>query len=178
MPVAFSEVLQDETLGVRNRRDLKRLYDLAKAAVAEKRLTLEGHSLPESFNAWLARLEGETKLPKRDVDVVDFSFADDEKLGRWKASLRPEPPQPKRVLSAAAKDLLGSVQALEQVNRASLGMTNGKKDEVLAALSDLQGAVYSFLEGYDEVQEGLKLPERSLELSNVQVRAPKKARGS
>lgn len=170
MPVTLSELLADESLEVNSRRDVRRLYDAAKTAVAEGELTLEGHSLPASLNAWIGRVEGAAKLPKRDVDVVDFSFADDERLGRWREAQRPRLPQPKRSLSAAARDLLAALQALERANRASLGMTNGKKDEVLAALSDLQGAVHTFLDGYDAVQEALKLPERGLELANVRVR--------
>lgn len=173
MPVTFSQLLEDERLEVSSRRDVRRLYDAAKAAVSEGALRLEGHSLPASLNAWIARVEGAAKLPKRDVDVVDFSFADDERLARWRAAQRPRPPQPKRSLSAPARDLLAALQALERANQTSLGMTNGKKDEVLAALSDLQGAVYTFLDGYDAVQEKLKLPERGLELANVRVRQPR-----
>lgn len=178
MSVTFSELLQDEQLGVKTRRDVRRLYDAAKLAVSEKRLTLEGHSLPTTLNRWIAQVEGKTELPKREVDVVDFSFAEDDKLSRWKADLSPEPPLRKRVMSAAAKDLLESLKALEQANSESLAMTNGKKDDVLMALSDLQGAVYSFLESYDQAQEGLRLPERGLELSQVQVRQSRKKKAN
>ena len=91
-------------------------------------------------------------------------------MREFASSLRPVPPKPKRVLSPPAFELLESLRALEGANAASLGMTNGKKDDVLAALSDLQGAVYSFLDAYDGAQSALKLPERTLEPDRVTVR--------
>jgi hypothetical protein len=166
MPITFSELLDDPALGVKHRRDIKRLYDAAKAAVRAGALTLEGHSLPASLNAWIARAEGEAKLPKTDTDVVDFSFADDDRLRVWRDA---QTPKPKTRLSRDAHALLIGVRDLAEASRASLAMTNGKKDDVLAALSDLQGAVYTFLDTYDGVRDTLKLPARDLEPAQVEV---------
>ncbi len=179
MPVTFSSFLQDEAFEVKNRRDLKALYERVKTDVAAGDLNLEGHTLPTTLNVWLERVEGSDKLLSRDVDVVDFSIADDKKLAVWKKSyfgeLHKERVAKKTVYaSQAARDLLSSVQELEQANANSLNLMNGTKDNLLSGLSDLQGAVYLLLNAYDGARDKLKLPARDTPLESVKVRQAKK----
>ena len=179
MPVTFSSFLQDETFEVKNRRDLKALYERVKTDVAVGELTLEGHTLPTTLNVWLKTVEGDDKLLSRDVDVVDFSIADDKKLTAWKKSyfgeLHKERVAKKTVYtSQAARDLLSSVQELEQANANSLNLMNGNKDDLVSGLSDLQGAVYLLLNAYDGARDKLKLPARDTPLESVKVRQAKK----
>ncbi len=179
MPVTFSSFLEDEAFEVKNRRDLKALYERIKADVAAGELTLDGHTLPTTLNVWIERVEGGDKLLSRDVDVVDFSIADDKKLAAWKKSyfgeLHKERAAKKTVYtSQAARDLLEGVQELEQANANSLGLMNGNKDELLSGLSDLQGAVYLLLNAYDGARDKLKLPARDTPLESVKVRQAKK----
>lgn len=180
MPIRFSDLLADEAFGVRNRRDIREFYDAVKDAVAEGSVNLEGHSLPTTLNAWIARVEGDGKMLKRDTDTVDFSLADDEALASWRERwLAARTPKPKTVYtSASAHALFERVKALEEVNRASLAATNGKKDDLLSALSDMQAAAALLLQCYDRVRTPLKLPDRELPLSAVKPRQrPKRERG-
>ena len=175
MPVTFSSFLQDEAFEVKNRRDLKALYERVKTDVAAGELTLEGHTLPTTLSVWLERVEGNGKRLSRDVDVVDFSLADDKKLVAWKKSylgeLHKERAAKKTVYtSQAARDLLSSVQELEQANANSLNLMNGTKDDLVSGLSDLQGAVYLLLNAYDGARDKLKLLERGTPLESVKVR--------
>lgn len=174
MPTLFSDLLKDPAFEVTNRRAVKGLYETIKTAVKAKRLNLEGHTLPTSLNEWIKLVEGDKKLPARDVDVVDFSLAEDKKFDKWrKTYLAGKNPV---LMSAGAKSLLEAVQELETANKNSMGLMNGNKDDVVAALSDLQAAVYMFMTTYDKVGGGLKLPERSTPLERVKVGKPKKAK--
>ena len=179
MPVTFNELFQDEAFEVRNRRDLKAFYDLVKETVKKGDLDLEGHTLPTTMNEWIRQLEGDKNLPKREQDVVDFSLAEDETFKRWKKAYLNELKKAKLAkqtvyVSQDAKDLVESVQAVHDANARSLEMTNNKKEDVLAALSDLQGAVYMFLSTYDGARSSLKLPDRALPLEVFKVRQTKK----
>ena len=155
------------------------MYEWVKAAVAAGEVTLEGHTLPTTLNAWIERVEGSDKRLSRDVDVVDFSLADDKKLAVWKkqyfGEVHKERAAKKTVYtSQAARDLLKGVQELEQANANSLNLMNGNKDDLVSGLSDLQGAVYLLLNAYDGAREKLKLPERDTPLESVKVRQSKK----
>lgn len=178
MPITFSSFLNDESFEVKNRRDLKALYERVKAAVAAGELNLEGHTLPTTLNTWLRLVEPNEKPLSRDVDVVDFSLADDKKLAAWKkgylGELSKERAAKKTVYaSQAARDLLASVQELTAANANSLSLMNGNKDDLISGLSDLQGAVYLLLGAYDAAREKLKLPARDTPLGSVKVRQAK-----
>lgn len=178
MPVTFSSFLTDEAFDIKNRRDLKLLYERVKADVAAGDLGLEGHTLPTTLNTWLKTVEGDDKLLSRDVDVVDFSIADDKKLTAWKKSYFGELNRAiaaKKTVYASqeARDLLEGVQELEQANANSLNLMNGTKDDLVSGLSDLQGAVYLLLGAYDGAREKLKLPARDTPLESVKVRQAK-----
>lgn len=179
MPVTFSSFLTDENFNINNRRDLKALYDRVKANVAAGELNLEGHTLPTTLNAWIERVEGDDKRLSRDVDVVDFSLADDKKLVAWKKSYFGELNRAlaaKKTVYASqeVRDLLEGVQELEKANANSLNLMNGNKDDLVSGLSDLQGAVYLLLGAYDGARDKLKLPARDTPLESVKVRQPKK----
>ena len=181
MPITFNELLRDETFEVRNRRDLKAFYELIKEIIRKGDLTLEGHTLPTTMNEWIRQLEGDKNLPKREQDVVDFSIAEDETFKKWKKAYLGELKRARLAnqtvyVSQAAKDLVESVQTVSDANARSLEMTNNKKEDVLAALSDLQGAVYMFLNAYDGARAKLKLPDRTLPLEVFKVRQTKKAK--
>jgi len=174
MPTLFSDLLKDPAFEVSNRRAVKELYETVKTAVRAKKLNLEGHTLPTSLNDWIKQVEGDKKLPARDVDVVDFSLAEDKKLDKWrKTYLASKNPV---LMSQGAKNMLEAVQELETANKNSMTLMNGNKDDVVAALSDLQAAVYLFMTTYDKVSSGLKLPERSTPLERVKIGKAKAAR--
>ena len=167
MSILFSSFLKDSAFEVKNRRDIRELYETVKGAVKDEVLQLEGHTLPASFNDWIRQVEGDKKLPKRDVDVVDFSLADDKKYAAWRNNfLQSKNPV---VLSQGAKDLLEAVKDMDTANSASMTLMNGTKDDVVAALSDLQAAVYMFMSTYDRVGGKLALPERDTPLERVKV---------
>ncbi|CAN5877747.1 hypothetical protein BH24DEI2_BH24DEI2_21160 [soil metagenome] len=178
MPVTFSSFLTDEAFDIKNRRDLKAFYDRVKADVAAGELTLEGHTLPTTLNAWLTTVEGDDKRLSRDVDVVNFSLADDKKLAAWKkvyfGELNRALAAKKTVYaSQEARELLEGVQGLERANANSLNLMNGNKDDLVSGLSDLQGAVYLLLGAYDGARDKLKLPARDTPLESVKVRQGK-----
>ena len=179
MPVTFNELFRDEAFEIHNRRDLKAFYELVKEIVKKGGLTLEGHTLPTTMNEWIRQLEGDKNLPKREQDVVDFSLAEDEAFKKWKKAYLGELRKARLAsqtvyINQAAKDFVESVQAVSDANARSLEMTNNKKEDVLAALSDLQGAVYMFLNAYDGARAKLKLPDRTLPLEVFKVRQPRK----
>jgi len=179
MPITFSDLFRDEAFEVRNRRDLKAFYELVKETVKRGDLTLEGHTLPTTMNEWIRQLEDDKILPKREQDVVDFSLAEDEAFKKWKKAYLGELRKARLAsqtvyVNQAAKDLVESVQTVSDANARSLEMTNNKKEDVLAALSDLQGAVYMFLNSYDGARAKLKLPDRTLPLEVFKVRQAKK----
>ena len=172
MPVLFTDLMRDEAFEIRNRKGLRELYEHVKDAVKTKKLSLEGHTLPTGFNSWLAELEPDKKPPARDSDVVDFSLADDKALAAWrKAYLSEKNPV---YMSSSAKDLLQAVQELDSASNASMSLMNGPKDDVVAALSDLQAAVYMFMTSYDKVQKSLGLPDRKVALERVKIAKSKK----
>ena len=176
MPTLFSDLLQDPAFEIKNRRAVKELYETVKTAVKAKKLNLEGHTLPTSLNEWIKMVEGDKKLPARDVDVVDFSLTEDKKLAKWrKGYLASKNPV---LMSQGAKQLLEAVQELGAANQNSMGLMNGNKDDVVAALSDLQAAVYMFMTAYDQVQSKLKLPERSTPLECVKIAKTRAAKAS
>ena len=179
MPVKFSDLIEENAPQIRNRRAVRRFYEEAKGAVQKGELNLEGHSLPTTMNAWIRLVEGEDKKLTKDYDVVDFSFADDEALKRWRAA-RLEAQESARgqktvYLSESGKALLERVKGLEAAREESLLRGSSKKEDVVSALSDLQAAVFEFTATYDEVQGALRLPKRELELARVRVRQSKKA---
>ena len=179
MPITFNELFRDEAFEVCNRRDLKSFYELVKTIVKKGELTLEGHTLPTTLNEWIQQLEGDKNLPKREQDVVNFSLAEDEAFRKWKKAYLDELRKAKLAsqtvyVSQAAKDFVESVQTISDANARSLEMTNNKKEDVLAALSDLQGAVYMFLGTYDGARGSLRLPDRALPLEVFKVRQAKK----
>lgn len=168
MPILFSHLLTDPAFAIKNRRDIKTFYDQVKSDVKANKLTLEGHTLPLGMNDFIRLVEGDKKLPARDSDVVDFSLAEDKKYASWRSSYLAE--QNPVYLSAQAKDLLQSVQELDTASSSSMSLMNGTKDDVVAALSDLQAAVYMFMTSYDKVQKGLGLPERTTALERVKLK--------
>lgn len=167
MSVTFTDLLKDPAFAVKNRKQIKELYDLIKKLVKEKKLNLEGHTLPASFNDWIVLIEGNKKLPKRDTDVVDFSLAQDKKYESWrKAYLIASNPV---LMSQAAKDLLESVQELETASTNSMSLMNGNKDDVVTALSDMQAAIAIFLNTYDKHKTKLQLPNRDTALERIKI---------
>lgn len=172
MPVLFTDLMRDEAFEIRNRKGLRELYEHVKDAVKTKKLSLEGHTLPASFNDWLRELEPDKKLPTRDSDVVDFSLADDKALATWRKTYLSE--KNPVYMSSGAKELLQTVQELDSASSASMSLMNGPKDDVVAALSDLQAAVYMFMTSYDKVQKGLGLPDRKVALERVKLARSKK----
>lgn len=167
MPILFTDLMRDDAFEIRNRKSLREFYEVVKEAVKTKEVNLEGHTLPTSFKAWLAELEPSKKLPARDTDVVDFSIADDKALASWRKRYLSE--KNPVYLSSGAKELLQTVQALDAASTVSMSSINGTKDDVVAALSDLQAAVYMFMTNYDKVQKGLNLPERGTALERVKL---------
>jgi hypothetical protein len=181
MPITFAELLVDKTFAIKNRRDIKAFYEAVKQAVKSKKLRLEGHSLPVSLNDWIRRIEGDKKSLGRDLDVVDFSLADDKKFQGWKRAFLEELAKTREAhktisLSQSAYDLLLGLKALQEANHSSMQLMNGNKDDVVAGLSDLQGAAYMLLSSYDKVRESLKLPLREVALERVKIKAPKPAK--
>lgn len=175
MPITFTELLRDEALRVSNRRDVRSLYDEVKRAVREGELDLEGHSLPTTLNAWIREVEGKGKELKNDVDTVEFSLAENAALKRWRQAQAREAERGDAsarsvYVSPNSHALFDRVKELERANEASLGVSNGKKDDILGALSDLQAAVGLFLHTYDGVRGALKLPDRALPADKVKVR--------
>lgn len=168
MPVTFSQLLGDATFKVRNRRDLKRFYDEVKLAVRENDLALEGHTLPTTMNAFIERVEGKKDALSRDYDVVDFSLASNGKLKRWRERYLLRDRQV--VTSAESRELFERIKTLADASDRSMKSTNGKKDDLLTALSDLQAAAALTVQTYDKVRETFKLPDRVLELEQVKVR--------
>ena len=179
MPIKFSDLVKGDASQLRSRRAIKRFYEEAKGAVQRGDLNLEGHSLPTTMNAWIRLVEGEGKELANDYDVVDFSFADDDALKRWRAAHLEAQESAKGqktvYLSESGSELLASVKSLEAAREESLLRGSSKKEDVVSALSDLQAAVFEFMATYDEVQGALRLPKRGLELGRVRVRKPKKA---
>ena len=167
MPILFTDLMRDDAFEIRNRKTLRELYEVVKEAVKAKHLNLEGHTLPTGFNTWLAELEPDKKLPARNTDVVDFSLADDKAFATWRKRYLSE--KNPIYLSSGAKELLQTVQELDATSTASMTSINGTKDDVVAALSDLQAAVYMFMTSYDKVQKGLNLPERGVALERVKL---------
>ena len=179
MPVRFSDLIKENAPQIRNRRAIKRFYEETKGAVQQGELNLEGHSLPTTMNTWIRLVEGEGKERASDYDVVDFSFADDDALKRWRAARLEEQESAKGrktvYLSESGRELLERVKGLEAAREESLLRGGSKKEDVVSALSDLQAAVFEFMATYDEVQGALRLPARGLELARVKVRKSKKA---
>ena len=178
MPVKFSELIRDDAFRIRGRRTLKRFYEEAREAVQKGELNLEGHSLPSTMNAFIRATEGEGKELAADYDVVDFSFADDEALQRWRAAHSEKGAEggAKTVyMSESGKALLESMKGLEGAREESLLRGSSKKEDVVSALSDLQAAVFEFMATYDEVQGALRLPRRGVDLERVRVRKAGKA---
>ncbi len=176
MPVRFSTLLRDDSMEVRSRHELTRCYQSVKRAVHEGGLKFEGHSLAATFNHWLALLESEPPL-KTDRDVVDFSLADDAALARWKDHWRQRAgSRRRRTVSANAFELFSQLQDLETAYSAGMAVevSNGKKDDLQAALSDLQAAVALLFGSYDKVQAGLRLPDRQLPREALRPRTRKK----
>jgi ribonucleotide reductase alpha subunit len=168
VPVTFSQLLDDETFKVRNRRDLKRFYDEVKLAVRESDLALEGHTLPTTMNAFIERVEGKKDALTRDYDVVDFSLASNGKLKRWRDRYLLRDKQV--VTTAEARELFERIKELSAASDRSMKSTNGKKDDLLTALSDLQAAAALTVQTYDNIREAFKLPDRALEIEQVKVR--------
>lgn len=173
MPVTFSQLLGDAAFKVGNRRDLKRLYDEVRTAVREQDLTLEGHTLPTTMNAFIEQVEGERDALSRDYDVVDFSLADNTKLKRWRERYLLRDKQV--FVVAEARELFERIKELGEANERSMHSTNGKKDDLLTALSDLQAAAALMLQSYDRVRETFKLPDQALTLEQVKVRRGRNA---
>lgn len=170
MAILFSDLIKNEAFEIKNRKRLRAFYERVKTDVAAGRLKLEGHTLPTTFNTWLGIVEPNKKPPAKDADVVDFSLKDDAKFAGWRKSYLSE--QNPVYLSAAQKELLERVQELEAVSKTSMDLMNGTKDDVVAALSDLQAAVYMFGASYDKLQKSSDLPERSTPLERVKVGKP------
>ncbi len=168
MPRKFTEMLTDNAYKVRNRRDVKRFYQEVRDAVAAGTLGLDGHTLPTTMNAFIERVEGKPGALSNDYDVVGFSLADNGKLKRWRQTYLLKDKQVN--VSAEARELFERVKELAAANERSMGSTNGKKDDLLTALSDLQAAVALLLQSYDQLREGFKLPDRALKLTQVKVR--------
>ncbi len=170
MPVLFTDLLKDPAFEIKNRNHIKELYSSLKMAVKEKKLNLEGHTLPDSLNDWIRSIEGDKKIPKSDTDVVNFSLADDKKYETWrKTYLIAKNPI---FMTQIEKELIENLQELETASNNSLSLINGTKDDVVAALSDLQAAVSIFLSNYDKNHSKLKLPDRTLALERVQIQKP------
>ena len=72
-------------------------------------------------------------------------------------------------MTAPEKELVENLQELESASNNSLTLINGTKDDVVAALSDLQAAVSIFLSNYDKNRNKLKLPDRAVALERVQT---------
>lgn len=175
MPLTFSQLLGDDTFRVANRRDIKRFYDEVKTAVREGDLTLEGHTLPTTMNAFIEQVENKKDALSRDYDVVDFSLADNGKLKRWRERYLLRDKQV--FVSPDAKELFDHIKQLSEANERSMQSTNGKKDDLLTALSDLQAAAALTLQSYDKVRERFKLPDRALAAEQVKVRKGKGGKG-
>jgi hypothetical protein len=178
MPVLFTDLLKDPAFDLKNRNHIKELYSSLKTAVKENKLNLEGHTLPDSLNDWIRSIEGDKKIPKTDTDVVNFSLAEDKKYENWrKVYLLAKNPI---FMSQSEKELVENLQDLESASNNSLSLMNGTKDDVVAALSDLQAAVSIFLSNYDKNRSKLKLPDRLVALERVQIQKPssKKAASS
>jgi hypothetical protein len=176
MAVRLSDLVRDEAFGVRNRRDLKGLYDAVKRAVKDGQVQLEGHSLPVSFNEWLDIVGDKGKPLTRDVDMVDFSLAQNDAFTAWRETFmkakHPERHKPV-FMSEASKFFLERVKHLDDVRAESMLRGNMKKEDVVSILSDLQGAVSEFLSAYDEASETMRLPRRDLPLEQVRIRRKK-----
>ena len=166
--MTFSQLLSDDAYKIANRRDLKRIYDDVKNAVRDNDLTLEGHTLPTTMNAFIEQVEGKKDALSRDYDVVDFSLANNGKLKRWRDRYLLRDKQV--FVSAEAKELFENIKQLEGASERSMQSTNGKKDDLLTALSDLQAAAALALQSYDKVRERFKLPDRGLAVEQVKVR--------
>ena len=174
MPVTFHTLVKDERFRIRNRRSLSQFYAEVRGAVREGRLHLEGHSLPITLNELLTELFPDEKLLKKDVDMVNFSLAEDEALREWCAQRFAPKPQGQPVyMSEGKRSLLERVQALQAAKEESFLRGSAKKEDVVSALSDLQAAVDEFLSLYDREGGALKLPPRDLALERVKVRGAK-----
>ena len=174
MPRKFTEMLADDAYKVRNRRDIKRFYQEVREAVSAGKLGLDGHTLPTTMNAFIEQVEGKPNALANDYDVVDFSLATNGKLKSWRQSYLLKDKQVQ--VGPEARELFERVKELAAANERSLGSTNGKKDDLLTALSDLQAAVALLLQSYDQVREQFKLPDRALELAQVKVRKASRRR--
>ena len=180
MAITFSALLKDKSFGLKTKKDIKELYDLVREEVFSKRLNLEGHSLPTTMNEWITLVEGDKKLLKRDVDVVDFSLANDEAYSAWKKALlrkRKEAVEASKTIyvSKPSHDIFVRIKELEQTQEASMQYMNGKKDDLVAALSDMQAASALLLQTYDKVAKSFKFPPRQMALTRVKVRKGKEA---
>lgn len=175
MPILFTDLVHNPVFAVKNRKQLKELYEHVKSAVKADKLSLEGHTLPESFNDWISQIEGAGKLPKTDTDVVNFSLALDQKYESWRKSyLMTQNPI---FMTQPEKDFIEVLQDLESATSNSLSLINGTKDDVVAALSDLQAAIALFLTHFDKHHKKLNLPDRKLALEQIQIRKnPKQAK--
>lgn len=170
MPILFTDLLKDPAFEIKNRTQLKELYGNIKTAVKENKLGLEGHTLPDSLNDWIKEIEGDKKLPKTDTDVVNFSLASDKKYENWRrAYLIAKNPI---FMSQSEKELIENLQELETASNNSIALMNGTKDDLVAALSDLQAAVAIFLSNYEKNRSKLKLPDRNVALERIQIQKP------
>ena len=167
MTILFSELIRDKAFNIKNRKALKEFYDTTKNAVKAKKLNLEGHTLPVSLNDWFSQIEPDKPLPKRDTDVVDFSISEDKKYHNWrKAYLIAQNPI---FMNQAEKNLVESLQALENANTNSIELMNGSKDDLVTALSDIQAAISILLTTYDSNKKKLALPDRTVALERVKI---------
>ncbi len=171
MPILFTDLLKDPAFEIKNRKDIKELYETIKENVKNKKLNLEGHTLPDSFITWIKSVEGDKKLPKTDTDVVDFSLAQDAKYDSWRKSyLIAKNPI---FMTQSEKELITHLQTLDKSAQESLAAINASKDDIVATLSDLQANIALFLTYYDKNKTKLKLPDRHTALERVKT---KKAR--